>query len=131
MLSCPRMYYSNIDDKNPATLSHKIINDIIREELGFSGAIISDCITMDALKKYHPEDIINHLLEIGFDMVTITHQAPEIIERIINNIKNNSKESKKRLEKLYKAPTRGLYNFDSIALDTQSITPSGINQGVI
>src|SRR4051794_28493983 len=38
-----------LDEKNPATLSHHVITDILRHELGFSGVILSDDLEMKAL----------------------------------------------------------------------------------
>jgi len=42
--------YKNIDKNNVATLSRKIIKDIIRKKIGFKGILISDDISMKALK---------------------------------------------------------------------------------
>ena len=42
--------YSKIDSKNVATFSNKIINGIIRKKIGFKGILISDDISMKALK---------------------------------------------------------------------------------
>ena len=42
--------YSKIDSQNVATFSKKIINEIIRKKIGFKGIIISDDISMKALK---------------------------------------------------------------------------------
>ena len=42
--------YSKIDSKNVATFSKKIINEIIRKKIGFKGIIMSDDISMKALK---------------------------------------------------------------------------------
>ena len=42
--------YSNIDKKNVATQSKKVIHDIIRKKIGFKGILISDDISMRALK---------------------------------------------------------------------------------
>ncbi len=42
--------YSKIDRKNVATFSKKIIKDIIRKKIGFKGIIISDDISMKALR---------------------------------------------------------------------------------
>ena len=42
--------YSKIDKKNVATHSKKIIKDIIRKKLGFKGLLITDDISMRALK---------------------------------------------------------------------------------
>ena len=42
--------YSQIDKKNVATFSKKIISQIIRKKIGFKGILISDDISMKALK---------------------------------------------------------------------------------
>ena len=42
--------YSNIDSKNVATFSKKIINEIIRKKIGYKGILMSDDISMKALK---------------------------------------------------------------------------------
>lgn len=41
---------SDVDNKNPATLSSKIINNVIRGIIGFEGLLISDSIDMKALQ---------------------------------------------------------------------------------
>ena len=42
--------YSKIDSKNVSTFSKKIINEIIRKKIGYKGIIMSDDISMKALK---------------------------------------------------------------------------------
>jgi beta-N-acetylhexosaminidase len=42
--------YSAIDPENPATTSRKVIGDIIRRDIGFDGLLLSDDISMKALK---------------------------------------------------------------------------------
>ena len=42
--------YTKIDSKNVTTFSKKIINEIIRKKIGFKGILISDDISMKALK---------------------------------------------------------------------------------
>ena len=42
--------YSKIDSKNVSTFSKKVINEIIRKKIGFKGIIMSDDISMKALK---------------------------------------------------------------------------------
>lgn len=44
--------YDGVDKNVPATFSVKILRDILRTELGFDGLIISDDLTMGALKKF-------------------------------------------------------------------------------
>ena len=42
--------YSKIDSKNVSTFSKKIINEVIRKKIGFKGILMSDDISMKALK---------------------------------------------------------------------------------
>ena len=42
--------YSKLDSKNVSTFSKKIINEIIRKKIGFKGILMSDDISMKALK---------------------------------------------------------------------------------
>ncbi len=45
-------YYSENDEEDiflPATLSHKILTDLLRDELGYEGVVITDAIEMGAL----------------------------------------------------------------------------------
>ena len=60
--------YSGIDPDNPATISSKIINEIIRYEVGFKGILISDDIGMEALAGTKGERA-KAILEAGCDLV--------------------------------------------------------------
>ena len=42
--------YTKIDSKNVATFSKKIIKEIIRKKIGYKGILMSDDISMKALK---------------------------------------------------------------------------------
>ena len=44
---------TSIDDERPATLSSRIVNDILRDELGFTGVIVSDDLEMKAISNTH------------------------------------------------------------------------------
>lgn len=43
--------YKNLDDKFPASISYKIINDLLRGQLVYDGLVISDCLEMEALSR--------------------------------------------------------------------------------
>lgn len=59
--------YTAIDEANPTTLSPKVIK-IIRDEIGFSGILISDDLSMKALGGSFKERAINSL-KAGCDLV--------------------------------------------------------------
>lgn len=44
--------YSRIDDR-PATMSRKVLTDLLRGELGFDGILITDDMEMGAISRYH------------------------------------------------------------------------------
>jgi len=50
MAMTAHVVYSAIDGANPATTSPKLINDIIRTVIGFDGLLMSDDVSMQALK---------------------------------------------------------------------------------
>jgi beta-N-acetylhexosaminidase len=61
--------YPILDKEYPATLSKKILNDLLRKELDFSGLIISDCLEMDGISMdYGPETMIMKGQEAGVDL---------------------------------------------------------------
>lgn len=53
----------------PATLSHRILTEILREDMGFDGVIVSDALNMAAIAdNFDPKDIPAMALEAGIDM---------------------------------------------------------------
>ena len=43
----------SLDEETPATLSRRIVHDLLRQELGFEGVIVSDDLEMGALARTH------------------------------------------------------------------------------
>lgn len=74
----------SIDKDNPATLSYKVHN-ILRDELKFSGIIITDDLVMKALDQYPNKNVM--ALLAGNDLL-ITTDYKESIEDIKNGIKD-------------------------------------------
>lgn len=60
--------YEAIDPDHPATQSRRVIQDIIRHEIGFKGFLISDCLTMKALTGPYGERA-KRSLDAGCDAV--------------------------------------------------------------
>ncbi|MBR0373000.1 MAG: hypothetical protein IJH91_00565 [Mogibacterium sp.] len=71
----------------PATLSHRMITEILRGDLGYDGVVVSDALNMDAIKEYFTtEDVILLLFDAGVDMmlmpVDYRMPLPEYLERL-------------------------------------------------
>ena len=60
--------YSAIDPERPATTSPRVITDIIRGAIGFDGVLVSDDISMKALRGALP-DLATAILQAGCDLV--------------------------------------------------------------
>lgn len=61
---------------NPATLSKRIINDLLRKFMGFKGVIISDDMQMQAITKYYGfEEALVISINAGVDMLAIANNT--------------------------------------------------------
>lgn len=58
-------------DSVPTTFSRKTI-DVLRNELGFRGVILTDDLVMGALQTYTPQELIVNSIAAGMDMVMYT-----------------------------------------------------------
>lgn len=61
------------DAERPATLSPRIINDLLRGELGFRGAFITDCLEMNAVAKNGSLQAAVEALAAGADLLIFSH----------------------------------------------------------
>jgi beta-N-acetylhexosaminidase len=54
----------------PATLSHPILTDLLRGEMGFRGALVTDCMNMHAIaRNFEPDDAAIRCVAAGCDLV--------------------------------------------------------------
>jgi beta-N-acetylhexosaminidase len=86
MMICHGWYPCFEPEKAPATLSRRIVNDLLRNELGFDGLVMTDDLDMGAiLTGYRLEDVICRAIAAGNDLVMICHRIPEIenVHRIL------------------------------------------------
>jgi beta-glucosidase-like glycosyl hydrolase len=67
-------------DTLPATLSKKIITDLLRKELGFEGIIMTDALNMSALKEYKGVPV--QCMNAGFDILLHPDNVNSVIEEL-------------------------------------------------
>ena len=69
--------------KTAASLSHPIVSDLLRGELGFDGLVMTDDLDMGAiLNEYGFEDTIRRAIGAGNDLAMICHRVPAIEEAL-------------------------------------------------
>ena len=74
-------------DNTPATLSKKIITDILKDDLGYKGLVITDALNMGALtKNYTDEEIYVRAINAGCDLLLMPNGSKKAIEIIKKNI---------------------------------------------
>src|SRR6266487_375503 len=74
MMICHGWYPCLEPDRKPATLSHRIITQLLREEMGFDGLIMTDDLDMGAiLNEYGLDETIRLAIAAGNDLAMICH----------------------------------------------------------
>jgi len=89
MMICHGWYPCLESKKTPASLSHRIITDLLRKDLGFDGLIMTDDLDMGAiLNGYGLEETIQLAIAAGNDLAMICHRIPEIenVHRILGKL---------------------------------------------
>jgi beta-N-acetylhexosaminidase len=86
MMICHGWYPCFEKEKTPATLSRRIVTELLLNELGFDGLVMTDDLDMGAiLTGYRLEDTIRLAIAAGNHMTMICHRIPEIenVQRIL------------------------------------------------
>ncbi len=131
----------------PATMSRKIITDILKKELGFEGLVLSDCMEMKAIQDYYGTvNGARKALEAGVDLIFISHssslarEASDELVRALENGELDLVEFEASLEKIIRAKEKVekvfeeklVYDYEknlefSRALSRKSISPLKFN----
>lgn len=63
-----------LDPELPSTLSRRILTGLLREELGFDGLVVTDCLEMKGIADHWgPEETAVLAIEAGADMLLVCH----------------------------------------------------------
>ncbi|MBM7094853.1 beta-N-acetylhexosaminidase [Bacillus sp. H-16] len=84
--------FNALDPDYPATLSKPIISRLLRDEIGFEGVAITDCMEMDAISKtYGTADAAVKAIQAGIDIVLVSHTTSlqrETHRKLVAAVKN-------------------------------------------
>jgi len=100
--ACPLVMVAHLVNRHldpsesPATLSHKIVTDLLRDQLKFNGIIISDDMQMKAITKYYSlKKAIPLAINAGIDILVFGNQLayqPHIAKQCIQIVKQDIKK---------------------------------------
>ena len=93
--------YSKIDPRNVATFSSKLIKNIIRKKIGFKGILISDDISMKALK-YDLVTNAKKSLTAGCNLVLYCAGNIQDNFKLIKSVPYIDKFTSKKTSEIYK-----------------------------
>ena len=112
----------NVDSDNPASMSKKIVSDILRNDMNFKGVVITDDMTMGAIvENYDIGEAAVKSINAGTDIVLVCHGYDNEL-KVLNSIKkavNNGTVSEERLnESVYRIVSlKKKYNLNNKKLE--------------
>lgn len=73
-------------ERVPATMSRTIVTELLKKELGFEGLVVSDCLEMNAIRKFYgtAEGAVG-ALKAGVHLLFISH-TPQLVREAIERI---------------------------------------------
>lgn len=90
MVMTAHVFNRNIDPDLPATLSPAFITDILREDLGFTGVIVTDDLQMEGLTQFFDyPTIVERSILAGVDIILVSNNLaydPEVTPNTINHV---------------------------------------------
>lgn len=73
------IFYDRIDPEWPASLSPKIVGDVLRRNMGYDGLVLTDDLDMGAIKRHYDiRTVVRQILLAGVDVALICHKGPDI-----------------------------------------------------
>jgi beta-N-acetylhexosaminidase len=74
MVMSAHIRFTALDERWPATLSRPILTDLLRNEMGFRGVIVTDCLEMDGIARHFGvEEAALAAVEAGADCLLACH----------------------------------------------------------
>ena len=111
--------YPNLTNDNiPSSLNKKIITDLLRDELGYEGIVVTDAINMKALTNNYTEQEIYELgIKAGVDMFIMPSdisKAIDSIEALVNDGSIEEELINKAVIRILKVKEKYLTNFQTL-----------------
>ena len=112
----------------PATLSRGILHDVLRQEMGFDGLIVTDAMMMDAVtKNFSASEAALKALVAGADLIVMSPDIPKAIETIVREAEKDPEV----LARVNESALRILEAKESLELSTCPSTPPGLDPAML
>jgi len=101
------LFHNGFDPKYPTSLSHTVVEDLLRKQLGFQGVAITDDLQMKAITdEYGLEESVCLALAAGVDMIIVGNNLeydPEFLQRAVPAVVLAVKENRIPEDRIYDA----------------------------
>ncbi len=107
-------------ENRPTTLSENVITDLLKDDIGFNGLVITDAMEMKGVTKYFPNGTSEaEALKAGVDILLLPDDIEKSIAEINRYLRTgqlNEADIDRRVKKVLRAKYRmGLTNFDRLS----------------
>ena len=93
-ICCPNI----ISEETPASMSKKLVTDVLRNEMEFNGIIITDAMDMGAVTEHYScGEAAVQAVEAGADMILMPENFQEAYEAVLQAVRDG-RISEKRLD---------------------------------
>ncbi len=114
-----------LDSTHPSTLSRAVVSGLLREELGFNGVVVTDCMEMGAItRRYSPAQSAVLAAQAGADVILFSHTR-ERQEEAYRALLQAAREGRLPEEAVQKAAQRVQKLAESYAL-TEKPSPQNV-----
>lgn len=91
----------------PSSISRKVVTDLLRNELGFQGLVVTDAMDMNGVKKFFPNGEADVMaIEAGHDLLEVSEnsgRAIDLVEKAIQSGRINQAELDARVKRVLAA----------------------------
>jgi beta-glucosidase-like glycosyl hydrolase len=77
----------SLDPERPASISRTITGELLRDELGFSGLVISDALTMGGIRETPEDEVVVRAIQAGADVLLYPVDPGACIDRLEKALK--------------------------------------------
>jgi len=110
------LFFPNIDPFYPATLSKRLVNDLLRIKFKYDGLVVTDALLMKAIsKKYSSANAAVMAFDAGIDLLLM----PEDIDEAIDSLTDEFYSGRISLERLDQSRERRKKQIDLITMNNE------------
>lgn len=106
--------YSKLDNANPASISAKIVKELLREDMGFNGVVMTDDMDMGAIvENYGYAEAVTKALDATVDIILVCHESEKIgqtFDMLLKDAEKNYASAQISYERIMKLKHKYLMN---------------------